>query len=63
MPFLVGSNPDEGTNFLRQMPVQNPAGYGWIVRGLCGGSAEELLNFFPAQGDEDLQPPLDTLTS
>jgi hypothetical protein len=37
MPFLVGSNADEGTVFLRQLAVQHPAGYGWIVRSLYGG--------------------------
>jgi len=63
MPFLVGSNAHEGTIFLRQMPVQRPTGCRWIVRGLYGGSAEELLRLFPAQRDEDVQPALNTLTS
>ncbi len=47
VPFMMGSNADEGTLFLRQIPVQNANAYKLMVRALAGRHAEEALRLLP----------------
>jgi para-nitrobenzyl esterase len=63
VPFMVGSNADEGTIFLQQVPIQHPAGYRLLVRTIYGSHADELLKLFPADRDEDVQPAINRLTT
>jgi para-nitrobenzyl esterase len=55
VPFMMGANADEGTLFLRQMPVQSAAAYKLMVRALAGRHADEALKLLPCAGDEDVK--------
>jgi len=63
VPLMVGSNADEGTLFLSQMPVQHVAGYKLMVRSLFRDSAEELLRLFPCESDDQLKAAFSRLTT
>ena len=55
VPFMTGANADEGTLFLRQMPVQSAAGYKLTLRTLAGRHADEALRLLPCAGDDDVK--------
>jgi len=55
VPFMAGSNADEGTVFLRQLRVQRVFGYRLTVRALFRDRAQELLALFPATRDDEVQ--------
>jgi para-nitrobenzyl esterase len=63
VPFLLGTNADEGTIFLQQLPVKRRPGYVLLVRNLLGEHAEEMLRLFPAAGDDDVPGALNRLTT
>ena len=54
VPVLLGSNADEGTLFLRQLPIQRPAGYQLLVRTLFRDDAETVLSMFPVASPEEI---------
>ena len=58
VPVMLGSNADEGTLFLRQLPVQRSAGYGLVARLLFGQDAKRVLAMFPAESDDQVKPAL-----
>jgi para-nitrobenzyl esterase len=61
VPFMLGTNADEGTIFLRQLPIKHPVGYVFLVRSLYPDQAEELLRLFPARSDDQVYKALDRL--
>jgi len=63
VPFMAGSNADEGTLFISQMPVKSAAGYKLAVRGVFGRYADEALKLLPCQGDEDVKAAFSRLTT
>jgi para-nitrobenzyl esterase len=63
VPFIAGSNADEATIFLRQLPIQRALGYKLIVRTMFGSHAQEILRLFPAERDEDVRQALNKLTT
>lgn len=63
VPFMVGTNADEGTVFLGQLPIRRAAGYRMVVRAIYGDAAETLLKLFPAERDEDVKPALNRLVT
>lgn len=56
VPFLAGSNADEGTVFLQQANVQRVQGYKWLLRLRFGAEADRVFALFPAERDEDAGP-------
>lgn len=60
VPFMVGSNADEGTVFLSQLPMKRPLGYRWFVRRLAGARAPGVLGLFPVE-DANVQQALNKL--
>ncbi|MFA4987372.1 MAG: carboxylesterase/lipase family protein [Candidatus Brocadiia bacterium] len=54
VPVMVGTNSDEGTIFLSQLPVKTVAGYQILMKTLFKDNAEELLKLFPAKEDSDV---------
>ena len=50
-PFMMGSNADEGTLFLRQLSAPSAATYKLMVRALAGRHADEALKLLPCEGD------------
>ena len=55
VPFMVGANADEGTVFMRQLPIKRAFGYKLIVRWLFKERAGDVLKLFPVRGDADAQ--------
>jgi para-nitrobenzyl esterase len=53
VPFMAGSNADEGSVFMRQLPVKGIAGYRFLAGIFAGGHADELMRMFPATTDEE----------
>lgn len=63
VPFMVGSNADEGTLFMSQMPVQHVMGYRAAVRGVFGGYSEEVLKLLPCASDAEAKSAFTRLTT
>jgi len=63
VPFMAGTNADEGTIFLKQLPVQHVLGYRLTARTLYQDQAEELLKLFPVEKDEDIPAALNKLVT
>jgi para-nitrobenzyl esterase len=62
MPFITGSNADEGTIFLRQLPIKRALGYKLVLRTMYGAHADEMSKLFPAEKDEDVPDAMSKLT-
>ncbi|NOZ22205.1 MAG: carboxylesterase family protein [Planctomycetes bacterium] len=63
VPFMTGTNADEGTIFLQQVRVKRPMGYRWFMRILFGGQADEMLRLFPVSKVEDIPDALNRVTT
>ena len=63
VPFLMGSNADEGTLFLSQMPIQHVMGYRLAVRGIFGRHADEAMRRLPCESDADVKKAFSRLTT
>jgi len=63
VPFVAGSNADEGTIFLKQLPIKRVLGYKLVVRTMFRSHAQEILRLFPSENDEDVPQALNKLTS
>jgi len=61
VPFLTGSNADEGTIFLRQLPIQRVLGYQLTVRMLYRERADDLLKLFPVARDAEVKDAMGRL--
>lgn len=55
VPFIVGSNADEGTLFTRQGAPKTVRGYEFVVRRMFGDLAGEALRLYPAQSDAEVK--------
>ncbi|MCY3021626.1 MAG: carboxylesterase family protein [Planctomycetota bacterium] len=63
IPFMAGTNADEGTVFLQQLPIKRTIGYELLVRSLFKASAAELLRLFPARTDDEVPEALNHLVT
>ena len=63
VPFMTGTNADEGTIFLQQLPVQHVLGYRLAARTLFQDQADEVLKLFPVEKDEDIPGALNKLVT
>lgn len=62
VPFLTGTNADEGTIFIPDLPVMGVYGYKAFIRLTFGEKyQEEIFNFFPAETDKDVPNALNKL--
>lgn len=52
VPFIAGSNLDDGSVFSRASPIRRLGGYRLAARGLFGRDADEVLALFPAADDD-----------
>ncbi len=53
VPFMVGSNADEGTLFTRQGAPKTVRGYEFVARQMFGENAGEVLRLYPARTDSE----------
>jgi len=63
VPVLLGTNADEGTLFLPQLPVKGPLAYTALVRTLFGDNASQILQAFPAERPEQVRSAVADLVS
>lgn len=61
VPVMLGTNADEGTLFLRQIPVKRPLGYRLFVHTLFGSGSDRVREMFPAGTEDEVRPALDKL--
>jgi para-nitrobenzyl esterase len=61
VPFMAGFNADEGTVFLRKMPIKLTRGYRFFIRRGFGDDADEVLRLFPARGNDDVPDAMNKL--
>ncbi len=61
VPFLTGTNADEATIFLPQLPVRHTRGYALMVKTLFREHAASVLALYPVKGDDDILPALNAL--
>ncbi|HUT34547.1 MAG TPA: carboxylesterase/lipase family protein [Planctomycetota bacterium] len=55
VPFLVGSNADEGSVFVQQAPIRRVQGYKWLLGRRFGKHADRVFALFPAEEDAEVQ--------
>jgi len=55
VPFMTGSNADEGSVFMQQVPIRRVQGYRWLLARRFGKDADRVFALFPAERDEDAQ--------
>ena len=58
VPVIVGSNADEATVFLKQLPVKRVIGYRLLMRMFYGEYSSQVLGFFPAKTDAEVRDAL-----
>ena len=63
VPVIIGSNADEGTLFLQQIPIRRPVGYLLAARRLFGQYADRVLDLFPVRTAEDVRPAIARLVT
>ena len=63
VPVMLGANADEGTLFLRQIPIRRPLGYRLFVRTLFGEDTQRVLRLFPARSAQDIQRALNQVVT
>jgi len=63
VPFLVGSNADEGSVFLVQLPVKRALGYRFLLNAWCGERASAMEKLFPVSGGGDVKSQLNKLVT
>ena len=63
VPLLIGTNANEGSIFLAQLPNLNLATYRMTVKALFGADADAVLKLFPVERDEDVRPAMERLTT
>jgi para-nitrobenzyl esterase len=58
VPVLLGSNADEGTLFVQQIPIKKPIGYEMAQQRLFGDFAPRVIRMFPVRTAEDVKPAI-----
>jgi para-nitrobenzyl esterase len=54
VPFIAGSNADDGGVFSRSLPIRSPQAYRMLVRTVYGSDADALLELYPPGDDPKL---------
>ena len=64
VPLLTGSNANEGTVFLKNLPIQREIGYRWFLEKALGSAAAgmEMEKLFPVENG-DIRAALDRVTT
>jgi para-nitrobenzyl esterase len=63
VPVLLGSNADEGTLFIQQIPIRRPQGYDLAQRRIFGEYAGRVIQMFPARTPEEVKPAIARLVT
>jgi len=63
VPLMIGTNANEGSIFLPQLPNLTVNTYRMMVKAMFGEDAGAVLALFPAERDEDARPAMERLTT
>ncbi|MBT3377427.1 MAG: carboxylesterase family protein [Lentisphaerae bacterium] len=63
VPVMLGSNADEGTLFLRQLPIKRPMGYRWLLRTMFREDASRVQEIFPVTSAADVKTALNRVVT
>lgn len=63
VPFLTGSNADEGTMFLKNLPVRTPLAYRLTLRAMFPDRFRDVIRLFPARTAEEVPAALDDVVT
>lgn len=63
IPLMTGSNADEGTIFLQQLPVKSTLGYRLALKTYMGKDADAMQKLFPAKTNEEVPGQLNKVVS
>ena len=63
VPILLGSNADEGTLFIQQIPIRRPQGYDLALRRIFGEYAARVIGMFPVRTPEEVKPAMARLVT
>ncbi len=64
VPFMVGTNADEGSMFTMMLPIRDTAGYETLMRTNFANRADEVMKIYPAADASQIKPALnDMLTN
>lgn len=63
VPVMLGTNADEGTLFLRQIPIKRPLGYRLFLRTWFRSGSDRVRDLFPADSTAEVRPQLGKLIS
>jgi para-nitrobenzyl esterase len=63
IPLIIGSNADEGTIFVRQIPIKGILGYRLFLRSVAGDRAGNVERLFPVASEAEIQGSLNKLTT
>jgi para-nitrobenzyl esterase len=63
VPFLTGTNADEGTIFIRQLPIRRKTGYRLILRSIAQDRADDIEKLFPVETADAIPDALNKLTT
>ncbi len=55
VPFMIGTNADEGSMFAMMTPIKDPAGYEATARGTFKEHADKVLAAYPASSPEQVK--------
>ena len=58
VPVLLGSNADEGTLFIQEIPIKTPVGYQIAQKMIFGDFAERIMAMFPVHSPEEVKPAI-----
>ncbi|MBW2051459.1 MAG: carboxylesterase family protein [Deltaproteobacteria bacterium] len=61
VPFMLGSNADEGTIFFKQVSVKSVEAYNRVLKIFGRDHAPELMKFFPVKTEAEIKPTLNKL--
>ena len=63
VPFIAGTNADEGTVFLQQLPAMKLMAYRFTVRTVYRNQAPAYLALYPVNRDDEVRAALSRLTT
>lgn len=61
VPFLTGTNANEGMLFIAAIPIRQPLGYRLTIRKMFPDFVDDMLAVFPVRSAADVRPALDQL--
>lgn len=63
IPFITGTNADEGSIFIKKFNIKKTAGYKFLINAIFRDNAGKIFSFYPVADRSDITPALSSLVS